>query len=323
MERATRMRRALRRLLVIIASAATMLMTAVVLPAHATTPGKNGRIVFSLDKGSGFQLYSIKRNGTDLPRLTSVSGAAISADWSSNGRRIVFADDINEGTASNIAIMRADGSHFRDLTHAGFREEPAFIPRGHQIVYGCDCGKTNGLFVMRDDGSNRRRLTKNPYLYAVDTSPDVSPDGTIVTFVRVEKADALQALFAVDLNGSNLRMLVPFSFEVGTKQDWAPGGDHIVFTVDADSPGGLFPNVATIRPDGTDMQMLTHVHRAGVRALAGSYSPNGRWIAFKIVNDNTGTYKLMKMHPDGSDRTLIASLPFSPPFQIDWGPQPG
>ena len=174
---------------------------------------------------------------------------------------------------------------------------------------------------MRDDGTNSRRLTHNPFLHGSDTDPNVSPDGKTVTFVRVKKNEVLQALFAVNVNGSHLRMLVPYTSEVAIKHDWAPKGNQIVFTVDGDSPGGLSPNVATIRPDGSGMRMLTHVHRDGVRALAGSYSPDGRWIVFKIVNINAGTYKLMKMHPDGSARRLLASLRFSP-FLIDWGSEP-
>ena len=166
-------------------AAVTALMAGVASPAHATTPGENGRIVFSLDKGSGYDLYTIKHDGTDLRKLISLSGDAIAADWSPNGRRVVFAYDTTGG--SNIAIMRADGSHFRDLTHTGYRGDPAFIPGGHRIVYECDCPKSNGLFVMRDDGTNSRRLTHNPFLHGSDTDPNVSPDGKTVTFVRVKK----------------------------------------------------------------------------------------------------------------------------------------
>jgi Tol biopolymer transport system component len=300
---------------------ATTLMTVGQLAAHASTPGRNGRIIFSMDKGSGSEIYSIKRNGTDLRKLTSVTGDAITPDWSPNGLRIVFADDINEGTASNIAIMRTDGSQIHDVTHQGYRGQPAFIPGGHHIVYDCDCF-SQGLYVMRDDGTNRRRLTTNPFRYQGDSGADVSPDGRTVSFIRVKELDSLQALFAVNLNGSHVRMLVPYTFDVAFKEDWAPHGHHIVFTIDADYPQGRSPNVATIRPDGTGMRVLTHVHRDGVGALAGSYSPDGRWIVFRIENQNTGTYRLWKMRPDGSDRTMIASLPFSP-RGIDWGPQPG
>ena len=317
----TRERRISRRVFSIMAIAATMLMTVGVPPAHATTPGKNGRIVFSMDKGSGAEIYSIKHDGTDLRKLTSVSGDALTPDWSPNGRRVLFADDVNAGTASNLAIMNADGSHFRDLTNTGYREQPDFIPSTHRIVYGCDCGKTNGLFVSRDDGTNERRLTTNPFRHESDTGPAVSPDGRTVAFVRVKKSESLQAVFTVNVNGSHLRKIVPYTSEVALKLDWAPWGHHILFTVYGDAPGGLSSNVATIRPDGTGLRILTHVHRAGVEALSGSYSPDGRWIVFKIVNSNTGTYRLMKMRPDGSDSTKIRSLPAAP-RGIDWGRQP-
>ena len=290
-------------------------------PAHATTPAKNGRIAFAMDKGSGAEIYSIKRDGTDLRRLSSVTGDALTPDWSPNGRTILFADDVNEGTASNLAIMHSDGSHFRDLTNSGYREHPDFIPHGHKIVYGCDCGKTNGLFVSRDDGTNERRLTKNPFKYMGDTGPAVSSDGRTVSFVRIKEGETLQALFAINVNGRHLRIIVPYAFEVALKDDWAPRGNHIVFTIYGDAPDGHSQNVATIRPDGTHMRILTHIQTSGVGALAGSYSPDGRWIAFRIQNENTGTYRLMKMRPDGSDRTLIASLPAAP-RGIDWGPQP-
>lgn len=321
MQPGTRERRTSRRLLWVVAIAAMTLMTVGILPAHATTPGKNGRIVFAMDKGSGAEIFSIKRDGTDLRKLTRVGGGALTPDWSPSGRRILFADDVNEGTASDLAIMHADGSHFRDLTHTGYRESPDFIPGGRHIVYGCDCGKTNGLFVSRVDGANSRRLTKSPFRYTGDSGPAVSPHGRTVSFVRVKEGERLQALFAINLNGSHLRMIVPYKFEVPFKNDWAPRGNHIVFTIYGDSPGGLSPNVATIRPDGTHMRILTHVDRAGVGALAGSYSPNGRWIAFKIENSNTGRYRLWKMRADWSDRTMIASLPASP-RGIDWGQQP-
>ena len=310
-------RRATRSILLIAVITAMMLLTAGGSPAHATTPGKNGRIAFAMDKGSGAEIYSIKRDGTGLRKLTSASGSALTPDWSPKGRMILFADDVNEGTASNLAIMHADGSHFRDLTNSGFREHPDFIPGSRHIVYACDCS-TQGLFVNRDDGTSERRLTKSPF--DGDSGPAVSLDGKIVSFVRAKKLETLQGIFAINVNGSGLRMIVPYAFEVALKNDWAPRGNHIFFTVYGDAPDGHSPNVATIRPDGTHLRILTHIDQPGVAALSGSYSPDGRWLVFRIENQNTGTYRLMKMRPDGSDRTLIASLPAAP-RGIDWGPQ--
>ena len=280
----------------------------------------NGKIAFAMDEGSGAQIYTIEPDGTDLRKLTSVSGEALYPDWSSDGSRILFADDINEGTASNIAIMNADGSQMRDLTDTGYRDHPDFIPGGNSIVYGCDC-EHNGLFISGEDGTDEQRLTRSPFLHQGDGGPAVSPDGGTVSFVRVKEGEVLQGLFTVDVNGGHPRMIVPYSYEVPFKNDWAPDGNHIFFTIYGDSPGGLSPNVATIRPDGTGMHILTHFNRAGVGALAGSYSPDGRWIAYRIENENSGTVKLMKMHPNGSGSTLIASLPASP-RGIDWGRHP-
>ena len=47
-------------------------------------------------------------------------------------------------------------------------------------------------------------------------------------------------------------------------------------------------------------------------AFVGSYSPDGRWIVLRVENLDRPTFSLLKMHPDGSHRTLIATLPFAP-----------
>jgi Tol biopolymer transport system component len=82
-------------------------------PAQATTPGKNGLIVFSADTGAGHQLYTIKPNGRGLRQLTNLNGDAVAADWSPDGRRITF----KLGTETHPGVMmNADGSGLRDLT---------------------------------------------------------------------------------------------------------------------------------------------------------------------------------------------------------------
>ncbi len=297
-----------------------LLVAAVGGPTGATTPGENGPIVFSADLGFGFQLYLINDDGTGFHQLTNVDGEANTPDWSPGGGRIAF--ELFDGDHAGVAIINADGSHLRDLTPTGFQGQPAFTPDGHHIVYDCfDCSGGQGVFIMRDDGTHRRRLTTNPFPDGDDTDANVSPDGRTVTFVRTKVHGELQALFAVDIDGGDVRRLTPYTLEVAIKHDWAPDGRHIVITTDADYPDGRSPNVATIRPDGSQLHMLTDYRDGKLGAFAGSYSPNGRWITFRIEELESEEFGLYKMRPDGSHQRLIASLPFAP-RHIDWGTNP-
>ena len=287
--------------------------------AHATTPGNNGLIVFAADDGSGFELYTIRADGSHLRQITDSDAGSVHPDWSPDGRRIVF--QLEDESHAGIAIIDRRGTNLQQLTRQGFRGQPAFTPDGHHIVFDCDC-KPQGIFIMRDDGSDRRRLTTHAFEFEPDTDPNVSPDGETVTFVRIKQSGLLQALFAVDIDGTHVRKLVPYRYEVAIKHDWAPDGDQIAITTNADYPRGRSPNVATVRPDGSDVRLLTHFDRPDAGAFTGSFSPNGRWIVFRVEHLDTETFRLVKMRPDGTHKTVIATLPFAP-RHIDWGSRPG
>jgi Tol biopolymer transport system component len=283
-----------------------------VVPTQATTPGTNGRIAFQMDFGRGAQIYTIRPNGLGIRQLTKVHGSAESPDWSPDGTRIAFqAEDGPNG----VWIMNANGTGLQQVVASG--AQPAFTPDGTHLVYDCpDCTGGQGIFLVNADGSDApgTRLTTNPSGYEGDTNPEVSPDGTTVTFVRRKTEGELQALFAVNIDGTDVRRLVPYRFNVFIKHDWAPNGRHIVFTSPIDGPA----NVYTVMPDGSHSVQLTHV-QPDVGAIAGSYSPDGRWIAFRWEDPSVGVYRLMRMHPDGSDRSTVTTAPIGPRF-IDWGP---
>jgi Tol biopolymer transport system component len=85
-------------------------------------------------------------------------------------------------------------------------------------------------------------------------------------------------------------------------------------------PDGHSPNVVTILPDGSGLVELTH--ETGDRGAGGaSYSPDGRWIIFRLQDLSKDRFALWKMRPDGGDATRITRLRLQP-FGIDWGPRP-
>lgn len=306
------------RLRLILLTAATSSLLATMPAAHATSPGDNGRILFSLQtSGAGFQIFTVLPDGSQRQRLTHGSGEALNADWSPDGSRIVF--ELDYADHAGIAIMRSDGSALRDLTPTGFQGQPAFTADGRHIVFEKSVDESNdGIWIMRTDGTGQRQLTRNPFPgVGADTDPNVSPDGGVVSFLRVKEFDVLGALFTVRTDGSDLRQLTPYHLEVGVKHDWAPDGSRIALITHADhSPPGTSANVATIRPDGTGLRLLTHYRGGEINALTGSYSPDGRWIVYRL--ENHGKYSLFKIRTYGVLAQPIRRFILAPRY-IDWG----
>lgn len=280
-------------------------------PAQATFHARNGRIAFQVEKRSGTAIYTTKPNGTGLRRLTPRKGEATTPDWSPNGRRIAFS--FNE---CRVAIMRANGTHRTVLpskTPGGCETDPSFTPDGSRLVYErFDPPDDDAVWSMNLDGTDRQRITSGEG--AADAN--VSPDGGTVSFLR-GNAKHVNALFTASLDGSNLFQVTPY-LGVGFKHDWAPDGRHIVITTHVDSPRSA--NVATVRPDGSQLRMLTHYKGGEKAALAGSYSPNGRWIVFRFENPKQEKFRVYKMRPNGSHRKLIRRFPFAT-RNLDWGPR--
>lgn len=85
------------------------------------------------------------------------------------------------------------------------------------------------IFVMDDNGANRRRLTQNPLWE--ERHPRWSPDGKKIVFGRqMDKAkhDSYE-LFIMNADGTDLQRLTHFE-GYDTNPSWSPDGKRIVFT---------------------------------------------------------------------------------------------
>jgi dipeptidyl aminopeptidase/acylaminoacyl peptidase len=79
--------------------------------------------------------------------------------WITFGASPTFPDE--PGFHTDIWIMRADGSHQRQLTRGGFDVEPVFSPDGRRIAFGRITNDAEGevaIYVVGVDGRHLREV---------------------------------------------------------------------------------------------------------------------------------------------------------------------
>lgn len=287
--------------------------------AMSTTRGKNGLIAYALEIGTDqTELFTIRPDGSGAKRMGGGLSVA-NPDWSPDGQTIVV--EIDKSDTAGIHLMSAGGRLIRNLTPKGFQGQPSFSPDGKFIVYERDVAEgNNGVWLMKADGTGKRRITRSPF-GCCDTDPNFSPDGRTITFVRIKEPEKQQALFAIGRDGKGLRQLTPYSWEVAIKHDWSPDGKRILLTTNADFVRPTeSANLVVIRPDGSDAKQLTHFRGGGQNAFAGSFSPDGKHIVFRL--EQGLKYALATIDLDGNNMRRLTKPGVDKPRGIDWGTHP-
>src|SRR5215831_1292618 len=117
------------------------------IPAHATFPGKNGRIAFVLCPDT----YTMNPDGSDVRQLTNLGpdNAASWESWSPDGKLIVFSEFTAPDFTGQLWLMNSDGRHQHLLlAEPGIMEVRAsFSPDGKSIVF------SRGRHINPDGGA--------------------------------------------------------------------------------------------------------------------------------------------------------------------------
>jgi Tol biopolymer transport system component len=200
----------------------------------------------------------------------------------------------------------------------------AFFLESQTIVFLSNRDEVLGIYSMRTDGSNQKRLSDHQY----NDSPRWSLDGThIVYFARL---DSEPEIFTMSANGmSKTRLTYNANFDAYAV--WSPDGNHIAFmsgTQDGfwylyviDKNGKNLTRLAlsqtvdsfpTWSPDSTNIAFINEynlytIHRDGtglirlIQAENGNpiWSPKGDKIVF-ICKSPQSNYELCAINPNGS-----------------------
>jgi Tol biopolymer transport system component len=199
-----------------------------------------------------YDIYSAKVDGSDLKPLTRTPGYDAEATTTRDGSRIVFTS-MRDGDLE-IYTMNADGSGVRRLTETvGYDGGPFFSSDGEWIVYRANYPDDEkeladyrnllakdrirpsslDIWVMRADGSEKRRLTDNGH---ANFAPFFFPDGKRIVFVSNmhDPKGRNFDIYAIGVDGTNLERIT-FNNTFDGFPMFSPDGKTLVFASNRNS----------------------------------------------------------------------------------------
>jgi len=343
----------------------SLLLTGCNLPA-ASTPTPD--LFATLQASTPLGISIPEQPGTPPPTVditdatytpTPISMDEIPAPSSADGLtgHIVFTCQIFKVQASNqVCIMNADGTGFRRLTTDDSRQHfySSLAPDGKSVVYSAFLGTGNyEIYELKLDDGSVNRLTN---VYGVETAPEISPDGSSITYAKYNDATENFKIMIANRDGNSAAGITGVS---GWDPTWSPDGKQILFASDSRGLVQLYKvdldgrnlkavtNLPAIRgrsdwsadgnyivtysgpawnrelfimnADGTNSHQLTP---SGGNSQGPSFSPDSKWVAFTAYFDNYGEdhgCEIYIIRIDGTDLRRLTNNDYCD-YQPRWGP---
>ena len=208
--------------------------------------GKQRRYAWDYDEY--MDVFSARRDGTRLKRLTNARGYDAEGSYSPDGSKIVFcslrdayptnrlsAEDLKHFQTDpsyfgEIYIMNANGSGQRRLTHsAGYDGGPFFSPDGQRIIWRRfdERGTTADIYTMALDGADVRRLTD---FGSMSWAPYYHPTGKYVIFTSNKLGFSNFELYLVDAKGEHEPVRVTYTDGFDGLPVFSPDGKQLCWT---------------------------------------------------------------------------------------------
>ncbi len=208
--------------------------------------GKTRRYAWDYDER--MDIFTSRRDGSGLKRLTDSLGYDAEAAYSPDGSKIIFCSirdaypesklspaeqqklKLDPSYFAEIYIMNADGSGAKRLTRTpGYDGGPFFSPDGQRIIWRrfSEKGDTADVYTMKLDGSDVRQLTD---FASVSWAPYFHPMGGYVLFAANKLGFANFELYLVDAAGTKEPVRVTFTDGFDGLPVFSPDGKKLCWT---------------------------------------------------------------------------------------------
>ena len=227
--------------------------------------------------------------------------------WSPNGKQIAYRVNPPRSDESDIMVVAAGGGKPRNLTNSpGVADwSPAWSPDGRSIAFFSMRAGGRDIWVMKPDGTRKRRLTRDGSL---NEYPAWSPDGRTIAFQSAREGEF--EIYAMSSQGRSQRNL---SRHPARDQwaAWSPDGRWIAFMSMRDGSEDVF----VMRPDGSSVENLTRT--PDLEESHPAWSPSGE-LTFSRHGES-GPIELWSMSVTGDDARRLSTRA-QPVFVYDWAP---
>lgn len=189
-----------------------------------------------------------------LPGVASAAHRApavvFSQTWveKEEGKEAKEAKEVEKG-----GLFAVRDGHSNQLTENPGDSEPSFSADGRTIAFA----REGHIYTVRPDGSGERRLTSGD---ALDSRPQISPNGRVVLFERRAEEGAPAHLYTVGIGGGLAKELAPDPAE-DFEARFSPDGSKIVFVRRSSAGGRVNDDLYSVRPNGTGLTRLTTTTR--------------------------------------------------------------
>ena len=103
---------------------------------------------------------------------------------SPDGRRIIFTR-IDPGRLEQIVVMNVDGTNTRRVSRGDYYDFlPRWSPDGTRITFTSSRDGTNGIYTMRQDGSDVRNVSGTPLTLTMQPGKTVDVNETLWAWMK-------------------------------------------------------------------------------------------------------------------------------------------